>query len=406
MIVTGNSLQRTEHLDSNYTNVVANSNIIITWFFIQNIKIYKILNHSLNERQNFQPVLKRRPVDNIIINDYRNAFIVIQYGLLQYYEEMEINVNIDNGKNKSHNNNRPMSEPIETKFELKFCKSFDVDEQNIELCNRKINNEFQEWYERNVIRCNVNLNVKFNHGNLLYVCELERKTLYVWNINTAERKTVINLGQIVHKFYSKSNPTVLNFKLNKSKIFVSVQISNTIYLILIFCQKTFILIQQIKVNNSLLDFHVNDKYLILDMMDNIRYLQIWDNVSFTILNKKCKIVGDDEKLGNILLVDNEVMFHRDNSVIIYDIKRKQCSTYPTYKIGSITNIILAPFNLFLLEYHMSDRKFVYCLYDRVTYRWIVKKFIMSFKRKPQILFSNLSSIIIKEFNLLHYFTFW
>lgn len=406
MIVTGNSLQRTEHLDSNYTNVVANSNIIITWFFIQNIKIYKILNHSLNERQNFQPVLKRRPVDNIIINDYRNAFIVIQYGLLQYYEEMEINVNIDNGKNKSHNNNRPMSEPIETKFVLKFCKSFDVDEQNIELCNRKINNEFQEWYERNVIRCNVNLNVKFNHGNLLYVCELERKTLYVWNINTAERKTVINLGQTVHKFYSKSNPTVLNFKLNKSKIFVSVQISNTIYLILIFCQKTFILIQQIKVNNSLLDFHVNDKYLILDMMDNIRYLQIWDNVSFTILNKKCKIVGDDEKLGSILLVDNEVMFHRDNSVIIYDIKRKQCSTYPTYKIGSITNIILAPFNLFLLEYHMSDRKFVYCLYDRVTYRWIVKKFIMSFKRKPQILFSDLSSIIIKEFNLLHYFTFW
>lgn len=407
-IIAGNSWQRIEHLDSNYTNVVANSNIIITWFFIQNIKIFKVVNHSINESQKFQPVLKRRPVDSIIIHEQRNAFVVIQYGLLQFYEEVAINNlnHIESGTDKNLNDNRHISEQKETKFVLKFCKSFDVDERNIELCNRKINNEFQEWYERNVIRCNVNLNVKFNHGNSLYVCELERKTIYVWNINTAERKTVINLGQTVHKFYSKSNPTVLNFKLNKSKIFVSVQISNTIYLILIFCQKTFKLIEQIKVNNSVLDFHVNDKYLVLDMMDNIRYLQIWETVCFTILNKKCKIVGDDEKLGSILLVDNEVMFHRDNSVIIYDIKRKQCSTYPTYKIGSITKIILAPFNLFMLEYHMSDRKFVYCLYDRVTYRWIVKKFIMTFKRKPQILFSNLSSIIIKEFNLLHYFTFW
>lgn len=405
-MISGNSWQRIVRLDSNYTNVVANSSIIITWFFIQNIKIYKVVNHTVIEWQNFQPVLKRRPIESIIINEKRNAFIVIQYGLLQFYEET-----IVNSPSKRNNTNRDnelegRGDEMKTEFVLKFCKSFDVDEHNIELCNRKINNGFQEWYERNVIRCNVNLNVKFNHGNLLYVCELERKILYVWNINTAERKTVINLGQTVHKFYSKSNPTVLNFKLNKSKIFISIQISNTIYLILVFCQKTFKLMEQIKVNNSVHDFHVNNDYLVLDMMDNIRFLQIWETHSFTVLNKKCKIIGDNENLGNILLVDNEVMFHRDNSVIIYDIKRKQCSTYPTYKIGTITNIILAPYNLFILEYHMSDGKFVYCLYDRVTYRWIVKKFIMSFKRKPQIFFLNLNSIIIKEFNLVHYFTFW
>ncbi|KAI5740701.1 hypothetical protein M8J76_006293 [Diaphorina citri] len=324
----GNSWQRIVRLDSNYTNVVANSSIIITWFFIQNIKIYKVVNHTVIEWQSFQPVLKRRPIESIIINEKRNAFIVIQYGLLQFYEET-----IVNSPSKRNNTNRDnelegRGDEMKTEFVLKFCKSFDVDEHNIELCNRKINNGFQEWYERNVIRCNVNLN------------------------------------------------------------------------------KTFKLMEQIKVNNSVHDFHVNNDYLVLDMMDNIRFLQIWETHSFTVLNKKCKIIGDNENLGNILLVDNEVMFHRDNSVIIYDIKRKQCSTYPTYKIGTITNIILAPYNLFILEYHMSDGKFVYCLYDRVTYRWIVKKFIMSFKRKPQIFFLNLNSIIIKEFNLVHYFTFW
>uniref|UniRef100_A0A8D9EPE5 F-box domain-containing protein n=1 Tax=Cacopsylla melanoneura TaxID=428564 RepID=A0A8D9EPE5_9HEMI len=403
----GNSLHRIERLDSTYTNVIANSNIIITWFFIQNIKIYKIINHHVISWQILQPVLKRRPIESIIISEQRNGFVVIQYGLLQYYEEVE---DTKKRRNKSKcdtgSGQSTLGEEMTTKIVLKFVKSFDVDERNIELCKRKINDEFQEWYERNVIRCNVNLNVKFNHGNLLFVCELERKNLYVWNLNTAERKAVINLGQTVHKLYSKANPAVLNFKLNKNKIFVSIQISNTVYLILVFCQKTFNLIEQTKVNNALYDFHVNNDYLVLDMMDNIRYIQIWDTHSFTVLTKKCKIVGDNEKLGSILLVDSEVMFHRDNSVIIYDIKRKQCSTYPTYKIGNITNIILAPFNLFIIEYHMSDRKYNYCLYDRVTYRWIVKKFIMSFQRKPQILFKNLNSIIIKEFNLVHYFTFW